>query len=74
VLSWVKFRLEHLKKWREYAQSVAKASKALDPEAKVYVFGGVAENRMTSISDIDILIVWSKDLSDNKIMKLTNSD
>ncbi|WP_263987692.1 nucleotidyltransferase domain-containing protein [Saccharolobus islandicus] len=29
----------------------------MDPNSKAYVFGGVAENRATVLSDIDILIV-----------------
>jgi predicted nucleotidyltransferase len=36
---------------------VAKATKDLEPNAKVYVIGGVAEDRITVLSDIDILIV-----------------
>ncbi|BDB99743.1 nucleotidyltransferase domain-containing protein [Saccharolobus caldissimus] len=55
--SWVKRKFEHLRKWREYAEIIAKASKDIDPNSKVYVFGGVAENRVTVLSDIDILIV-----------------
>jgi len=42
---------------RKYAEIIAKASKDIDPNSKVYVFGGVAENRVTVLSDIDILIV-----------------
>ncbi|WP_225968837.1 nucleotidyltransferase domain-containing protein [Saccharolobus islandicus] len=36
---------------------MAKASEDIDPNSKAYVFGGVAENRATVLSDIDILIV-----------------
>lgn len=55
--SWVKYHFQHLRKWREYAQSVARAALEIVPGAEVYVIGGVAEGRTTVYSDIDILIV-----------------
>lgn len=55
--SWVSYHFQHLKKWREYARSVARAALEIVPNAKVYVIGGVAEGRTTIYSDIDILIV-----------------
>ncbi|BEP16700.1 nucleotidyltransferase domain-containing protein [Pyrofollis japonicus] len=47
--------------WRQAAQIVARAAKALYPEAKVYVIGSVAEDRFTAISDLDILVVLPYD-------------
>jgi len=57
---WAKYHVKHLKKWREYAEKIAKAAKDIVPEAKVYVIGGAAEKRLTVLSDIDILIVVPK--------------
>ena len=52
--SWVKNHFEHLKRWREYAEKIAKAAKEVLGEAEIYVVGGVAEERTTIYSDIDI--------------------
>ena len=52
--------LRRLKRWREYVPAVAKAAKdLLGPETKVYVVGGAAEDRLTVVSDVDILIISS---------------
>ena len=56
VLSWVRYRFEHLRRWWEYAERVARAAKDLPPGAEVYVIGGVAEGRVTVLSDIDALV------------------
>ncbi len=55
--SWVKIRFQHLKLWRKYAAMIAKAARDVVPGAKVYVVGGVAEGRVTVLSDIDVLVV-----------------
>ena len=66
-------RLLLLREWRHIAYSVAKAVKKLYPEAEVYLIGGVAENRITINSDIDIAIVFKSDLSrDDRINILTH--
>jgi len=57
VLSWVRYRFEHLRRWREYALKVAKAARDVLGDVRVYVIGGVAEGKTTVLSDIDILIV-----------------
>ncbi|BFH72918.1 nucleotidyltransferase domain-containing protein [Sulfurisphaera javensis] len=62
--SWVKYKFEHLRRWKEYAEIIAKASKEIDKNVKVYVFGGIAEDRITVLSDIDILIIFPYQLSD----------
>ena len=48
-----------LKRWREYATIVAAAAKNLlgDKLEVVYVVGGVAEDRVSVFSDIDIVLV-----------------
>ncbi|MDT7863394.1 MAG: nucleotidyltransferase domain-containing protein [Vulcanisaeta sp.] len=61
--SWVKFRFSHLRRWREYAEKVARAVRDIEPNAEVYVIGGVAEDRVTVLSDIDILIVVRRRLT-----------
>ncbi|WP_338602571.1 nucleotidyltransferase domain-containing protein [Sulfolobus tengchongensis] len=68
--SWVKFKFEHLRRWREYAEKVNKAVKDVDKNAKVYVFGGVAEDRITVLSDIDILIIFPYHLTDKDRIEL----
>ncbi|ADM27359.1 DNA polymerase beta domain protein region [Ignisphaera aggregans DSM 17230] len=57
MLSWVRYHFEHLRRWREYAEKICSSIKSLGLEAEVYVIGGVAEDRITVLSDIDILIV-----------------
>lgn len=64
--SWVKFRFSHLRRWREYAEKVAKAVRDFEPNAEVYVIGGVAEDRITVLSDIDILIVVKRKLNNKE--------
>ena len=55
--SWVSYHFEHLRRWREYAEKIAKAAESVLGDVEVYVIGGVAEERTTVLSDIDILIV-----------------
>ena len=55
--SWVSYHFEHLRRWREYAEKVAKAARDVAGDVKVYVIGGVAEDRTTIYSDIDLLII-----------------
>lgn len=65
--SWVKDKFKHLSKWREYAEIIAKSAKEYYPDAEVYVFGGVAEDRITVLSDIDILILLHGNLSTKEL-------
>jgi len=48
-----------LKRWREYSSIVARAAKNIlgDKLESIYIVGGVAEDRITVYSDIDIVIV-----------------
>lgn len=55
--SWVRHHFGHLKRWREYAEMIARAAKDILRDVKVYVIGGAAEGRTTIYSDIDVLIV-----------------
>ena len=57
-------RLRRLREWRLIARIVARAVKhALGEEAEVYVIGGAAEDRLTALSDIDVLVVLHRDVS-----------
>jgi len=52
-------RFELLKRWREYVPVVARACREVlgDCCLRVYVVGGAAEDRLTVLSDIDVVIV-----------------
>jgi len=51
-------RLLLLREWRDIAYRIARIVKNLYPEAKVHLIGGIAENRITVNSDIDIAVVF----------------
>ncbi len=53
-------RLRALLSWRRNLGKLYKAVKAVLPDAKVYIFGGAAEDRLTALSDIDVLVVTDK--------------
>ena len=60
--SWARYAAERLRllaRWRELAGIVAKACREVFGERcrAVYVAGGAAEDRLTVLSDIDVL--WS---------------
>ncbi|WP_460024170.1 nucleotidyltransferase domain-containing protein [Infirmifilum sp. SLHALR2] len=59
-LSWVRYHFNHLRRWREYAEKVARAVGDLAPGAKVFVIGSVAEGTPTIYSDVDILVVLDR--------------
>jgi len=50
-------RLRIISEWRRYVHVVARAARQVVPGAKVYLVGGAAEDRLTVLSDIDILVV-----------------
>ena len=49
--------LNHLRNYREIANSVKEIVRERYGEARVYAFGSVVEGKFTASSDIDILIV-----------------
>ena len=57
MCGWVRYRIEYLRKWRFYVKLLAKSIRELLPSARAYVFGGAAEDRLTVLSDVDVLIV-----------------
>ena len=48
--------LRYLRMWREAVRAVAEAVKGLGLRASVYVVGGAAENRLTILSDVDVMV------------------
>jgi len=57
-----------LRGWREYAEKVAKAARAVAEDVEVYVIRGVAEERTTVLSEIDTLIVVKRISAEEKKM------
>jgi len=67
---WVKWRINYLKNWKHYVGLLAKSVKEVLPEVEIYVIGGAAENRLTILSDIDVLVVTSKPLDVSECRRL----
>ena len=61
-MSWAKQHLEHLRRWREAVEAIAKAIRDLGIKAELYVIGGAAESRLTILSDIDVLLCLEEKL------------
>ncbi len=62
--------LRILLNWRKYVRIIYRAIKSVIPDAEVYVIGGAAENRLTTMSDIDILVVLSEKPLFNEAVEL----
>ena len=52
---------------REAVKAVARAVQDLDPLAEVYIVGGAAEDRLTVVSDVDVLIVTDRTLDSKSL-------
>ena len=52
--------LEFFMKWKSIVRDVARVIKTIYPDAEVYVVGGAAEDRLTILSDVDILVVLNR--------------
>jgi predicted nucleotidyltransferase len=62
---WARYAVERymlLKRWRKLATIIAKACEdVLGKDCQgVYVVGGAAENRLTVLSDIDVVVIVDK--------------
>ncbi|UXD21242.1 DNA polymerase [Ignicoccus pacificus DSM 13166] len=68
-MSWIRYHVEHLKRWREVAEKFFKAARDLYPESEVYVIGSVAEGRHTVTSDVDILICFPEGIDVRRAKK-----
>jgi len=56
--------------WRRHVGIVSEAVKVVAPEARVYVAGGAAENRLTVESDIDVLVVLPHEVNFEEAVEL----
>lgn len=54
---WLSKRRHVLRSWDKIVNVVAHVLKKTIPDIEVYVFGSTIENKLTSASDIDILVV-----------------
>ncbi|MEM1684534.1 MAG: nucleotidyltransferase domain-containing protein [Desulfurococcaceae archaeon] len=55
---WARYALERfslLKRWRELAAIIARACREVAGDCEVYVVGGAVEDRLTVLSDIDVV-------------------
>lgn len=63
-------RLRNLNRWRTYVNIIARVVKEISPDAEVYLIGGAAENRLTVLSDIDILVALPHEPSLEEALRL----
>lgn len=70
MCGWVKHRIRYLRDWRRYVNALAKSVEELLPNARVYVAGGAAEDRLTVLSDVDVLVVVDKPLAEPQQRRL----
>jgi len=59
---WARYHIQHLRKWRDAVRAIAKAVHELNLNAEVYVIGGAAENRLTVLSDVDVVICFKEEI------------
>lgn len=69
-MSWARYHINYLRMWREAVKKIAEATRDIEPNAQVYVFGGVAENRLTVLSDIDVAIVLGKPVTPEELVEI----
>lgn len=55
-------RLQMLRRWRKVVSELVEVVGRLYPEAKVYLVGGAAEDRLTVLSDVDVAVVFNRKL------------
>ena len=67
---WAKHHLEHLRRWREAVEAIAKAIRDLGIKAELYVIGGAAESRLNILSDIDVLLCLEEGLGPEDLWAL----
>ena len=60
--------LKHLKNYRKIAEKIKEMARRRCGSARVIVFGSVVEERITALSDIDVLIIC--DLDEEERVKL----
>ena len=62
--------LRELLNWRKHAEIIAEAVRRVAPRARVYVFGGAAEGRLTVRSDVDVAVVLEDELGLEEAVEL----
>ena len=62
--------LQVLMEWRKHVRIMYRAIRNVIPNAEVYITGGVAEDRLTVKSDIDLLIVLPYTSTFNEAVEL----
>lgn len=60
---WARYHIKYLRMWRKATRAIARAIKDLKLDAETYVIGGAAENRLTILSDIDVLVCIKQHLN-----------
>jgi hypothetical protein len=55
-----------LKRWRLVVKKAVNIIKRIYPDSEIYLAGGAAENRLTVLSDIDILVVFNERKSEKR--------
>ena len=73
-VSWVKYHLEYLKKWRQAASAIRRAVDELGIDADVYIIGGAAEDRLTVLSDVDVLVCVKTSMTPMELYKLNEEN
>ena len=56
--------------WREAVKTIARAVRDLELDAETYVVGGAAENRLTVLSDVDVVVCVKQRLSPDDVWVL----
>ncbi|ADY02223.1 hypothetical protein VMUT_2026 [Vulcanisaeta moutnovskia 768-28] len=56
-----RMRQDVFKKLDKYLRIIKEVVRSIDPDAEVYLFGSVAENRYALSSDIDVLVITNAD-------------
>jgi predicted nucleotidyltransferase len=61
VIEDARRRQDVFKNLDKYLRIIKEVVRSIDPDAEVYLFGSVAENRYALSSDIDVLIITNAD-------------
>ncbi len=54
---WLRKYIDVLRNWRTIVSRLAELVVRVDPDAEVYVFGSIINNKYTGSSDIDVIVV-----------------
>ncbi|MET1160368.1 MAG: nucleotidyltransferase domain-containing protein [Thermoprotei archaeon] len=62
--------LKIISQWRKYVDIIYKATRRVIPSARICLTGGVVEDRLTVLSDIDVLVVLDHEPSFSEAVDL----